>query len=76
MTLAVHIDQTPEAGAARVLKHAGEDDGRRLLESRCQIINVWRPLRGPVRDAPLGLCDRRSVADEDLVVGRLLYKDR
>jgi hypothetical protein len=42
-----------------------------------QIINVWRPLRGPVLDSPLGLCDIRSVEwEKDLVVGKLLYRDR
>lgn len=55
----------------------GEERGRTLLRTRTQIINVWRPLRGPVLDSPLGLCDIRSVDwEKDLVVGKLLYRDR
>ena len=33
-----------------------------LLKGRVQIINLWRPIRGPLRDAPLAVCDARSVA--------------
>lgn len=28
--------------------------------------NIWRPLRGPVMDAPLALCDSRTIDPEDL----------
>ncbi len=31
-----------------------------------QIINLWRPLHGPLQDAPLGVCDARSVHLSDL----------
>lgn len=58
-------------------RHMGEEQGRTILRTRTQIINVWRPLRGPVLDSPLGLCDIRSVDwEKDLVVGKLLYRDR
>jgi hypothetical protein len=76
MIVAVHVDQTPEAGKYRVLRHMGSELGCRLLRTRAQIINVWRPLRGPVMDSPVGLCDIRSVNwEKDLVVGKLLYRD-
>lgn len=40
-----------------------------------QLINVWRPLRGPVKDSPLAVCDSRSLNQEkDLVPSQLLYK--
>ncbi|GAA5899806.1 hypothetical protein JCM5296_004225 [Sporobolomyces johnsonii] len=69
----VHVDQTPESGRRRVLRHGGED-GERLLRGRAQIINVWRPLRGPVLDTPLAVADARTlVPDEDLVSSRLVY---
>ncbi|GAA5925142.1 hypothetical protein JCM1841_005797 [Sporobolomyces salmonicolor] len=69
----VHVDQTPESGRRRVLRHGGED-GERLLRGRAQIINVWRPLRGPVLDTPLAVADARTlVPDEDLVPSRLVY---
>merc|ERR1712217_95994 len=30
------------------------------------IINVWRPIRGPVQQWPLAVCDARSFPQEDL----------
>ena len=47
-----------------------------LLERRFAIVNVWRPIRGPLRDAPLALCDAQSVAPGDLVAADLVYRDR
>lgn len=41
---------------------------------RAQLINVWRPLRGPVYDMPLAFADARTLDTEnDLVRARLLY---
>ena len=45
-------------------------------EIRAQIINVWRPLRGPVYDTPLAFADYRSVSVEsDLRPSELRYRD-
>jgi hypothetical protein len=41
-----------------------------------QIINLWRPIRGPVLDAPLAVADARSVRSADLVPSDLVYPDR
>jgi hypothetical protein len=41
-----------------------------------QIINLWRPIRGPLKDSPLAVCDARSVAFEELVPLDLVYRDR
>ncbi len=70
----VHVDQTPAAGIARVRRHMGED-ANTLLRGRVQIINVWRPIRGPVLDRPLALCDWRSVDEADLVATDLVYPE-
>ncbi|GAA6005087.1 hypothetical protein JCM11491_002575 [Sporobolomyces phaffii] len=72
----VHVDQTPLSGKRRVLRHAKEEglDGEHLLRGRAQLINVWRPLRGPVLDAPLAVADYRTLdIDEDLIPSRLIY---
>src|SRR5207237_1170546 len=37
------------------------------------LVNVWRPIRGPVLDSPLALCDARSFADDDLIASDLVY---
>jgi hypothetical protein len=52
------------------------EDAEELLRGRVQIINLWRPIRGPVVDAPLAVCDARSVSPDDLVPGDLVYRDR
>ena len=45
--------------------------------TRCfEIVNVWRPIRGPLRDAPLAVCDATSVVFSDFVPSDLVYRDR
>jgi hypothetical protein len=71
----VHVDQTVKSGPQRVRDLLPAEAGR-LLEGRVQIINLWRPIRGPVQDAPLAVCDAQSVAPEDLMPSDLIYRDR
>ncbi len=71
----VHVDQTPASGANRVHEHLPAEADE-LLNGRVQVINLWRPIRGPVRDAPLALCDATSVAAEDLIASDLIYPNR
>jgi hypothetical protein len=47
-----------------------------LLRGRVQVINLWRPLVGPLRDHPLAVADARSIAFEELVPSDLIYPDR
>jgi hypothetical protein len=71
----IHGDYTETSGPQRVrdLMAAEADD---LLTRRFAIVNVWRPIRGPLHDAPLAVCDAASVADGDLVGQDLIYRDR
>jgi hypothetical protein len=71
----VHVDHTAKSGPQRVRDFLGADADE-LLRGRVQVINLWRPIRGPVRDAPLAVCDARSVASADLVPSDLVYRDR
>ncbi|HXZ01567.1 MAG TPA: CmcJ/NvfI family oxidoreductase [Stellaceae bacterium] len=74
----VHNDFTAASGRRRAedeLAAAGLDP-RPLLRRRFAIINLWQPIRGPVRDAPLALCDAGSVAPEDLIASDLIRRDR
>ncbi len=48
-----------------------EPAGRRFA-----VINVWRPIRGPVLTAPLALADAQSVEPRDIVAADLVYPDR
>jgi hypothetical protein len=71
----VHVDQTAVSGAAR-LGVAYPDEADALLRRRVAIVNLWRPITSPVLDAPLAVCDARSVAPKDLVASELVYRDR
>jgi hypothetical protein len=71
----VHVDQTATSGANRVREHLPEE-AEELLKGRVQVINLWRPIRGPLRDAPLAMCDGRTVAPGDLVASDLIYPNR
>jgi hypothetical protein len=70
-----HIDQTAPSTTARVHFHL-PDEADELLKSRVRIINVWRPLAGPVRAFPLAMADSRSVPADDLVGVEHRYPDR
>ncbi len=71
----VHVDHTAKSGPQRVRDFLG-DEAEELLKGRLQVINLWRPIRGPLRDHPLAVCDARSVAPRDLVPSDLVYRDR
>ncbi|KAJ3544431.1 hypothetical protein NM208_g3055 [Fusarium decemcellulare] len=55
-----HIDET-QADAKRVLQKINPTEFSSLSKMRWQVLIAWHPIRGPVRDWPLAVCDRRSV---------------
>src|SRR5215510_13515427 len=71
----VHNDYTLRSGPQRVRDLMGEE-AEELLRHRFEIVNLWRPIRGPLRDAPLAVCDATSVAFADFVASDLVYRDR
>jgi hypothetical protein len=71
----VHVDQTDLSGRNRVFEHLPEE-ANELLKGRAQVINLWRPIRGPLRDAPLAMCDGQSVEPGDLIASDLIYPNR
>jgi hypothetical protein len=72
----VHVDHTARSGPQRVRDLMG-DEAEELLRGRVQVINLWRPiLSEPLRDAPLAVCDSRTVAAQDLVPSDLVYRER
>ena len=70
----VHIDQSYAAALSRVPHHLPEEADK-LLQSRVQIINVWRPIKTVQRD-PLAIAEANSVKEESLVVTELIYPTR
>lgn len=71
----VHVDQTHLSGRNRVFEHL-PDEAAELLKGRVQVINLWRPIRGPVLDAPLAMADGRTVDPDDLIASDLIYPNR
>lgn len=72
----VHVDHTDRSGPQRVRDLLG-DEAEELLRGRVQVINLWRPiLDEPLRDAPLAVCDSRTLASDDLVPSDLVYRER
>lgn len=73
-----HNDFTELSGprrAADELAAAGVDPA--ILEgTRFALINLWRPVRRPVEESPLAVCDARSMAPGDFVASDLIYRDR
>lgn len=70
-----HIDQTASAAKERVRRHVPEE-AEKLLQGRFRIINVWRPLNGPVLSNPLAFASSWSVKGEDVVPVEHRYPDR
>lgn len=68
----VHNDHTVNSAPRRVRDHLGAEADE-LLRHRYGIVNVWRPIRGPVLDSPLALCDARTFTDADLIASDLVY---
>ncbi|HXV23111.1 MAG TPA: CmcJ/NvfI family oxidoreductase [Alphaproteobacteria bacterium] len=72
----VHNDYTETSGPQRARDFLPAQEALTRLRRRFVEINVWRPIRGPVRRDPLGLIDGRSIAAGDLVTAKLIYSDR
>lgn len=71
-----HNDYTPRSGPQRVRDLLAPDEAEARLQRRFAEINVWRPIRGPVEDTPLAVCDARTIASQDLVPTDMKYRDR
>jgi hypothetical protein len=69
-----HTDYTPRSALRRLQLELGPQAENGV--SRYLQVNLWRPIRAPVRDAPLAICDGASVARESLRAVELRYSDR
>jgi hypothetical protein len=74
----VHVDYTPKSGPQRAKDSMGEAEALRILSNGGRLIqiNVWRPIAGPVKRAPLALADATSVAHADLIATDQRFPDR
>lgn len=74
----VHADYTEKSGPQRVRDVLGAAEAEYLLSRGARIVqvNVWRPIRGPVRRSPLALADAASVRVEDLIATEQVFPGR
>ena len=74
--VSVHNDYTPRSGRRRLYDLLPRAEAVRLLRHRVLEVNVWRPIRGPLRRMPLAVCDATSMRPGDFVACDLRYRDR
>ncbi len=73
----VHGDYTSTSAPMRLRQVLGVAEAESRLCRRYAILGLWRPINAqPILDAPLALCDARSVGPGDLVRNELVYRDR
>ncbi|RKK89174.1 hypothetical protein BFJ68_g16779 [Fusarium oxysporum] len=60
----------------RMVKVLYGDRADEILKGRWQAINLWKPIKGPLNDWPLGLCDARSMDFEnDTIPSDIVFDD-
>ncbi len=72
----IHNDYSEKSGPRRMLDLIGEPEAALQRGRRFAIVNVWRPMRGPLQETPLGLCDATTVRAADWIETDQVYRDR
>lgn len=72
----VHNDYTERSAPRRLCEIVGEEGAARRMKKRWAIVQVWRPIRGPVLIDPLGICDGRSIPQQGFIRVERRYKYR
>jgi hypothetical protein len=72
----VHNDYTERSAPIRLREIVGHGEAERRMKNRWAIVQVWRPIRGPVLIDPLGICDGRSIPQKGFIRVERRYKYR
>jgi hypothetical protein len=70
-----HNDYTERSGPQRV-QDLLPDEATALLRGRFAVLNVWKPIKGPVESAPLAVCAAPTIDPHDFIEMDLIYRDR
>lgn len=62
----VHVDQT-ESSIVTKIRNLTDMKASYLLQGRCQIINIWRPIKHPVYDCALAIADGGELTPRDVI---------
>ena len=71
----VHNDYTEWSGPQRV-RDILPDEASYLLQHRCAVIQVWRPICMLIESDPLAICEAESLSPDDLIASERRYPDR
>ncbi len=71
-----HNDYTLRSGPQRARDLLEAEEAEERLQHRFMQINVWRPIRGPVQESPLAVCDAQSMEPKDFVETDLIFEYR
>lgn len=71
----IHNDYSEASGRSKLAMVIADNEQLAAIR-RYSIVNIWRPLLGPVQDTPLALCDAQTVSTLDLVSCEVRRPDR
>ena len=72
----VHNDYTHDSGPWRLRDILGEEGAAEASKGRFCIIQVWRPIVGPLLRFPLALCDASTLSAESLIRADRVHPNR
>jgi len=62
-----HNDYTLSSGPRRIREVLEDNNALELIDHRAALINLWRPIVGPVQDYPLAVCHARTTKIADFI---------
>jgi hypothetical protein len=72
----VHNDYSPEGAKQRLVDLVGTKRAVEISKGHYAFVNLWRPIEGPIKTAPLGFIHPDSVSPDDWLEIALVYPDR
>lgn len=71
----VHNDYTEWSGPQRV-RDILPDEASDLLQQRCAVIQIWRPIGSLIEADPLAICEAQTLSPDDLIASERRYPNR
>ncbi|MDA0821391.1 MAG: CmcJ/NvfI family oxidoreductase [Proteobacteria bacterium] len=62
-----HNDYTMSSGPRRIREVLADNNASHLIKHRAALVNLWRPIVGPVQDHPLAICHAGSTKLDDFI---------
>ncbi|KAK9801865.1 hypothetical protein WJX73_003589 [Symbiochloris irregularis] len=72
----VHVDYNTVSGPDRLRAVMPPDEAAALSKRPFAVIQVWRPIKGPIQESPLGMIDASTVDKQDYIDLRLQFESR